>query len=1693
MLRKILIVDDNEINLKILHGILNEGYEVIEAEDGRSALDVLRRDRDISAVLLDIVMPVMDGYEVLRQMQSDDRLSSIPVIVSTGLSDGKAELKALGLGATDFILKPYEPALIRHRLRNILKLIDDASDATAQRVTAEERAKNYEKLQTIITDLNSGISAVTIDPEGVVHYAFANDAYYSIIGYTREQIETEVGNSFDILHPDDVERIRAVVDEVISSRQPNAYEYRIIRGDGETRTLRCSASVTGIEGVSDSVLLSVISDITELENAEKQTALASSQLKLLAENMPGGIAVMQIGPGSLHISYFNEGFYGFSGYTADEYRTMTAEDPLCLVFKEDAVGILSAVEQLRKGDNDIYCTYRCHTKDGSYRWFDMKGSVAERCGDMFTVNLVQFDVTERKEAEESLRISEEQFRIAASAGGRVIARYDIKTGVYHHNDRVLKKLGFGETVENMPQTFIDAGMIAPECIEDYIDYYKRMSSGEKTCSADCMLLTDTGQFRWAHMEANIIFDAAGEPSQAIVISMDITEQREKEAVYKKWQQSLQQKPKESYTLIRWNISKESMWDEPEGSLLSVDEEIKSATFNEFMFKYSLKSVLQEDRESYLAFADSDVMLANYHRGKRIESLVYREARGGDYRWLRLTVELVEYPNSSDVAAYLMYEDIDSVKREEMMEKERADRDPLTGVLNRAAFAAGMEDIIRKNRSSQHVLFMLDVDCFKQLNDTFGHAAGDQALIDIAEELRSVLRHGDLIGRLGGDEFLICMKSVPFDPIIEKKAGKICSIVRRSYSADVRVSVSVGISVYPRDGESFDLLYRRADKALYSVKEKGKDSFAFFKKDMNDNDSVADREIKEPAALKRSSASSKRRILIVDDDEISRRMLAGMFKDRFIVEMSKDGNEALMRMRHYGAGIAVVLLDLVMPGLDGFGVLDAMRDDKEMRTIPVIVVSGADDHRTGLDAIRRGALDFVAKPVDRELIQMCVDSAISRADNERLRAQNSYLLLQSSEEAKYHTVLESTGTVVIEYDWISGAFAYEPSAAEHISGAFDDRKLWHILLSDMIADAMDVKAMQSLVHDVANDRNRASGSLVTKLKTPSGEKHWFRMNVFKRADAFRLTDKMILTFNDINEEVLSNEKLHFQAERDELTGLYNRRTFLQKAEETANGKPAGEYIMAVGDIDNFKIVNDRFGHEEGDKLLRLAADRLLNDVRKSGGVCGRLGGDVFAVLVPNTAINIKMITEYPKTLLENNPFDAEVTCSVGFYTIDEPSMSADGMLDRASIAKHTVKGKYDLKAAHYDENMRKNLLKEQDITDKMEAALANRHFDIYLQPQYDHVTGRICGAETLVRWLHPDKGVVFLPGEFIPLFERSGFITQLDAFVWDRTAELFGKRLRTGQKTVPVSVNVSRLDTHDPLLCEKLLGITGKHDIPTGLFRLEITESLFEEDSERLIKVIDKLHDAGFIIEMDDFGSGYSSLNILKDVKVDILKLDMQFFSDTSNKERSCIILNAIMRMARWLGIPVIAEGVETKEQADYLASIGCHTVQGYLYAKPMPVREFEKLLSGAKTVSPHGEPTGRLAAPATAALWSVETADSQMFYNYMDAAVIYEYSLGHFEALRVNRRFTELLGFDGAAPLPSDAPLGMSDGDVKLFYAATERAIESGADETVEIKRVSSVSGENMRLLCRLRVMPGDGNAAVVLCTVTDITPEQGA
>lgn len=542
------------------------------------------------------------------------------------------------------------------------------------------------------------------------------------------------------------------------------------------------------------------------------------------------------------------------------------------------------------------------------------------------------------------------------------------------------------------------------------------------------------------------------------------------------------------------------------------------------------------------------------------------------------------------------------------------------------------------------------------------------------------------------------------------------------------------------------------------------------------------------------------ILIVDDSKLNRNSFKDILKTEYRIIEAVNGREALCVLKKRRDTIAIIILDLVMPVMDGFEFLDEFKKVEEYKYIPVIVATTEDNIETERRCLELGTWDFIPKSFHPDIIKFRVLNAINRS--------------------KMH---------VLEYD--------------------------------------------------------------------------------------------------------------------DLTGIYNRQKFYQVTREMLDNNRKKKFVFIHFDIDRFKMINSFYGIQEGDNLICYIAESI-EEVLQDNETCtyGRINADIFGICVSFYDMrDVISIIRLISDKMKRYPLQYYLETSAGIYIIEDNDMDISAIYDRASIAARKCKGQYMVYEAFYTEEMGQDLVHEQKIINEMDHALEEEQFVVYFQPKFKLEGLSPSGAEALVRWKKPD-GTMLPPGEFIPIFEKNGFIIKLDFYVWEKVCQFIRRKLDEGGELEAISVNVSRVNLYNPKFLESIFNLMEKYKVPSKYLNLELTESVFSDNALVIQDAVDYLHKAGFTIMMDDFGSGYSSLNVLKDVKLDVLKIDMKFLSKDETDSRSEKILEAVIKMAKSLNMPVIAEGVEEKHQVDLLKRLGCDYIQGFYFAMPMPMEKYEKLM-----------------------------------------------------------------------------------------------------------------------------------------------------
>ena len=431
----------------------------------------------------------------------------------------------------------------------------------------------------------------------------------------------------------------------------------------------------------------------------------------------------------------------------------------------------------------------------------------------------------------------------------------------------------------------------------------------------------------------------------------------------------------------------------------------------------------------------------------------------------------------------------------------------------------------------------------------------------------------------------------------------------------------------------------------------------------------------------------------------------------------------------------------------------------------------------------------------------------------------------------------------------------------------------------------------------------------------------------------------LRISDVTDEQNRMKREMYDATHDMMTGLYTREYLFTKISEKLCSDTDTEYYALYVDVRNFQMVNDIFGNEFGDHAIRHIGEWISNYL-SDNCIYGRLIGASFGILMPKNEWDHNHIEEtLTNFILKDRKAHYHVLIHVGVYEIDRKEDAVSVMFDRAFLSLSTITDEFHVHIAYYDANIREKLLWDQTISSELGEAIDNRQMFPYLQPIADR-NGNIVGAEALARWEHPEYGFL-APYKFIPVFEHNGLIVDVDRYMWRCTCETLARWKKLGSELF-ISVNISPKDFYFLDVFEEMKSLVKEYDIEPSRLRIEITESVMMNEEENRMEILEQFRKEGFIVEMDDFGSGYSSLNMLKDMPVDVLKIDMKFLGKSDNADRANIIVQNVISLSRDLGIAALTEGVETRDQYEVLAEMGCRLFQGYYFAKPMPVKEFEK-------------------------------------------------------------------------------------------------------------------------------------------------------
>lgn len=827
----------------------------------------------------------------------------------------------------------------------------------------------------------------------------------------------------------------------------------------------------------------------------------------------------------------------------------------------------------------------------------------------------------------------------------------------------------------------------------------------------------------------------------------------------------------------------------------------------------------------------------------------------EYAWHRTIYKSVAGENGKILRILGRTEDITRERRLQDEMELKLKQDDLTGLLNKSTTKSEIEAFLKKNIRGTHALMLIDVDNFKGINDTLGHMFGDSVLITIAKKIQDLFRATDIVGRIGGDEFMVFMKHTDYYQA-KLKAESICKNVRQTYHGggqeEVEVSCSVGVAIVGTVKESYSSLFAKADMAMYQAKESGKNQYRIA-------------EATDPLWKIRKAARIEPRI---DQYKAGKVQDMDFLSEAFtLLSHSKDVNDSLN-----------VLMERIGRQYD-LGIVSVLECDKERRE-----------------------------------------------------------LIQTNCWTRENGVIYEPQFVDKFEDWDGFMSGFDEWGLAYINDCWGDE-----FVSDKDKAVFRERNMRAIVNCSFSYFELGEGYIsFCDLEKP---RVWTN---FEKETFLELT-RMLSVFVALRVQREEDQrKIRHLKRRDMLTGLYIEEAFKSSVREKLASGEEKQYAIVYTDINDFSYINENFGHEAGNEILRKFAKRIRSGNNK---ISCRLYSDLFVTLIwGEDKEEILGIVSRANVEFSNQQREVYTSCnlrlSTGLYFIDDVEESLEIAIENANIARKSIKGSTML-CRVYESRMRSQRELEKQILSEFQSDLAESRFQVYIQPKFLLDRMEISGGEALVR-LKKRDGKLESPGVFIPILEKSGYIVELDFYMYEQVLIYMRRWKDEGLKLPIISVNFSRCHFEKEGIFRRIMELTDKYGVEHSCIEIEITESLFVLGYDLVKTEVQQLRAAGFRVAIDDFGTGYSSLGMLLDIPADIVKIDRSFLN-RENRQNEEAFLRNMGCLIRSVKEEVIFEGIETEEQREFLVKCGFRYGQGFLFDRPIPVEIFqEKYMKSSK-------------------------------------------------------------------------------------------------------------------------------------------------
>lgn len=1296
----------------------------------------------------------------------------------------------------------------------------------------------------------------------------------------------------------------------------------------------------------------ILPNVREQEITGKEFMHFAAQAPALLERMPCAAYIIKDDP-NLTVIFGNTAFYELFGCTPDDMQHKYANRLSALISPDS----LREFESLKENESEAAAGFQQHIKrEGNDAWIytQVKPLHSEQG---FAFCCISFDMTGTQQKLQLFQCHEDDSQLIAEQINIDAFGYHLRTGalqIYSSHTFLFPELSASFPHEAFPETLLSSGQIHPEYVQSARDAFDAIGRGSTNTVCELRMKNKAGKYIWTRLSLSLKQTGQYAGNYVVGVLANINQQKELSLQYLNETQFYQVMLSEKAAFAHVDVTRDhctrfgGIWN-------LYNEIIDKVSYSSLIEEFINKVVHPEDRRHYLELMQRDNFIQSLNNGiDQLGCEFRRIVEQNKMVWMELRVHLFREPFTHHILALLYIMDIDERKKQELALLHDSERDSLTNIYNKKMAESSIRDYLKRIKEDELCAFMiLDMDNFKQINDTYGHKRGDQVLVRLTEILGETFRRYDIIGRFGGDEFILFLKGIVSSETVHLRLKSLYE--QLSKEKDPAFSCSIGITLV-HSGDSYDQIFQQADTALYAAKSQGKGQYIFF-----NQKAALEPPVKSTAKCRQQPIES----LIQEQpqsDEISfEAFLAEQGDMAYLVD--PESFTLLCGNKAFYDRIGITAVECT--GLKCYEAL-------HKRESPCPFCSKANwstdkfylwrNLNTALEQeflIKNKLVQWRGKEA---LLAISVDisndkSIVDSMENGATESHSILSGIQRMTEAANLTGALNSALETISYFFRADAariwqrnpddgfyfcaYAWSKSNQNNFFGAAEvntwlqGRNWDHPILIEspeaMLCYSYDMYCYMK-ANNIVNQR---------WLQLRDGKDELGCIVIENSSSNFQnvafLESFTVFMRDEIKKRRLMEDVL-YSNEHDELTALLSRKSF-ERYSISYNGDNVSEIGVVLANFDNLKGVNSAKGFNAGNEYLKQFAD-ILKRIFPNDSVF-RLNGDEFLAIatgIGRSALELRI--QKLKAMIKRN---GAFTVSIG-YSWDNVENDLALLVEQATNAMKVDKKR------HLDAGMVSMDTERRKLLSELMTSLEKQEFEVFLQPKVEMAHSNVIGAEALIRYRHKELGIIG-PGKFISTLEKNNVIRYIDLFVFEEVCRFLAEWKHEGLMMPIVSLNFSRLTLLERDILSSMEKIISKYDIPRRYIEIEITESMSDIGKSILYQVVRELYDAGFNISLDDFGTKYTNLSILADIDFSMLKLDKSLIETLVDQTNNQVILKNIIYMCRDLGIDVIAEGVETPDQAKLLQSLQCRLGQGYLYGKPMPVPEFkDKFLTDTETL-----------------------------------------------------------------------------------------------------------------------------------------------